>query len=156
MTSATFGDEMAQSSVEHGIAAQVGRIADGLSRLVSQHIALLRLELAEDARAIGVSVGTIAALAPFVLVGYTLLCASLAWAVSPWVGVAGGLAIVGGVNVAGGIGGILFAVSRLRSRQMLGTTRRELSQSAQVLSNGASPGPQLAPSAAMERRTDGR
>ena len=146
---------MAQSSVEHGIAAQVGRIADGLSRLVSQHIALARLELAEDVRAIGVSVGTIAALAPFVLVGYTLLCAALAWAVSPWVGVAGGLAIVGGINVAGGVGGILFAVRRLQARRMLGTTRRELSQSAQVLSNGAAPGSQLQPSSSLERRSDG-
>ena len=149
---------MAQSSVERGIVAQVGRIADGLSTLVSQHLELLRLELAQDARAIGASVGTIAALAPFVLVGYALLCASLAWAVSPWVGVAGGLAIVGGVNVAGGVGGILFAVRRLQARRMLGQTRRELSQSAQVLSspNGAAEGPQLQSSSALERRADGR
>jgi len=147
---------MAHSPSEHGIAAQVGRIADGLSRLVSHHIALARLELAEDARAIGVSVGTIAALAPFVLVGYTLLCAALAMAISPWVGMAGGLAIVGGVNVLGGIGGILFAVHKLRTRRMLGSTRQELSQSAQVLSNGASPGPQLQSSSALERRADGR
>ncbi|HYV43316.1 MAG TPA: phage holin family protein [Myxococcaceae bacterium] len=149
---------MAGKAAEQGIAAQVARIADGLSRLVSEHIALLRLELAEDARAVGISIGTIAALAPFVLVGYALLCASLAWAVSPWVGVAGGLAIVGGVNVAGGVGGILVAVNKLRTRRMLGTSRRELGQSTRVFSNqnGADPGQQLMPGAALERRTDGR
>lgn len=149
---------MAGKAVEQGIAAQVARIADGLSRLVSEHLNLLRLELAQDAKAVGTSVGTIAALAPFVLVGYTLLCASLAWAVSPWVGVAGGLAIVGGVNVAGGIGGIFYAVNKLRSRQMLGGSRRELSQSAQVFSNqnGAAAGPQLTPGAALERNPHGR
>src|SRR3954471_11658706 len=108
---------MAGNAVEQGIAAQVARIADGLSRLVSQHVALLRLELAEDAKAVGISVGTIAALAPFVLVGYALLCASVAWAVSPWVGVAGGLAIVGGVNVAGGGGGAFLSGARVRPPQ---------------------------------------
>jgi len=149
---------MAGKAAEQGIAAQVARIADGLSRLVSEHIALLRLELAEDAKAVGISVGTIAALAPFVLVGYALLCASVAWAVSPWVGVAGGLAIVGGVNVAGGVGGILVAVNKLRARQMLGTSRKELGQSTRVFSNqnGADAGPQLTPGAALERRADGR
>jgi hypothetical protein len=74
------------------------------------------------------------------------------------VGVAGGLAIVGGLNVAGGIGGILYAVTKLRGRQMLGTSRRELSQSAHVFSNqnGAAAGPQLSPGAALDRRADGR
>lgn len=148
---------MASSSAEQGIAAQVSRMADGLSRLVSQHIALAKLELAADARAVGVSVATIAALAPFVLVGYTLLCAAAAWAIAPWVGIAGGLAIVGGVNVAGGIGGILYAVRRLQTRQMLGTTRAELSQSAHLFANGApKESAQLSPGAAMERRADGR
>lgn len=149
---------MAGKAAEQGIAAQVARIADGLSRLVSEHLTLLRLELAEDAKAVGVSIGTIAALAPFVLVGYALLCAALAWAVSPWVGVAGGLAIVGAVNVVGGIGGILHAVNKLRTRQVLGTSRRELSQSAHVFSSqgGAAPGPQLTPGAALERSPDGR
>src|SRR3954464_9357743 len=138
---------MAGNAVEQGIAAQGARIADGLSRLVSQHVALLRLELAEDAKAVGISIGTIAALAPFVLVGYALLCASIAWAVSPWVGVAGGLAIVGGVNVAGGGGGILVVGNKLPARRMLGTSRRELGQSTRVFSNqnGADAGPQLTP-----------
>jgi uncharacterized membrane protein YqjE len=150
---------MAGKAAEQGIAAQVARIADGLSRLVSEHLALLRLELAQDARAIGTAVGTIAALAPFVLVGYALLCAAAAWAVSPWVGVAGGLAIVGAVNVLGGVGGILFAVRKLRTRQLLDTSRRELTQTANVFSstqNGTAPGPQLSPGAALERRTDVR
>lgn len=157
---------MAGNAVEQGIAAQVARIADGLSRLVSQHVALLRLELAEDAKAVGISIGIIAALAPFALVGYALLCGAAAWAVAPWVGVAGGLAIVGGINVTGGVGGIFFAVHKLRTRQVLGTTRRELSQSRQLFTgdpekeqakeNGAAGGPQLPAGAALQRRADGR
>jgi len=152
---ARFRSEMASKDVDHGIAAQLGRIADGFSALVSQHVALARLELAEDARAVGISVGTIAALAPFVLVGYTLLCGALALTVAPWVGLAGGLAIVGGVNVAGGVAGILLAVRHLRSRRMLGTTLQELGQSARLLSNGAAAGP-LPPGAALDRRPDVR
>lgn len=143
---------MAGGTVEQGIAAQMGRIADGLSRLVSHHITLAKLELAEDARAIGTSVGLIAALAPFVLVGYTLLCGGVAWAISPWVGVAGGLLIVGGVNVLGGIGGILFAVQRLRSRQVMGRTREELQQSAHLLSNGDAGAQQLPPGGSSPQR----
>src|SRR5687767_4490471 len=102
-----------------GIGAQVSRMAEGLSRLVVHHIALAKMELAEDAKAVGIQVGTIAALAPFVLVGYTLLCGAIAVAISPWVGTAGGLAIVGGLNVGVGLFGILRAANRLKNRQML-------------------------------------
>jgi uncharacterized membrane protein YqjE len=120
-----------------GIGAQVSRMADGFSRLVVHHIALAKMELAEDAKAVGIQVGTIAALAPFVLVGYTLLCGALAVLISRWVGVAGGLAIVGGLNVGGGLYGILRAANRLKSRQMLDGTLQELSRSTNLLSADA-------------------
>jgi uncharacterized membrane protein YqjE len=137
-----------------GIGAQVSRMVDGFSRLVVQHIALARMELAEDVKAMGIQVGTIAALAPFVLVGYTLLCGALAVAISRWVGLAGGLAIVGGINVGGGLFGIFRAVGRLRSRQVLDDTIRELGRSKSLLSAESAPPP--APPPRSIRSADGR
>ncbi len=44
-------------------------MAEGFSRLVSQHLTLARLELAEDAKAMGLDVASIVVFVPFVLVG---------------------------------------------------------------------------------------
>ncbi len=118
---------------DRGITALVGRMADSFSRLVSQHLTLARLELAEDAKAMGKDVARIVAFVPFVLVGYVFLCGALAVALSAWLGYAGALAGVGGVNVLAGGLGIWRAVSRLGSRQMMDDSSQELSRSVEAL-----------------------
>jgi uncharacterized membrane protein YqjE len=116
-----------------GLAATVGRMADGFSKLVTQHIALAKMELAEDAKALGGELGRMAVFVPFILTGYALLCGALAVLLGTWIGMAGGLAVVGAANVLGGGVGIWRAVNRLRARQMLGGTLEELNRSTTVL-----------------------
>ena len=118
---------------DRGIAALVGRMADSFSRLVSQHITLARLELEEDAKAMGLEVARIVAFVPFVLVGYVFLCAALSVVLAAWIGYAGALAIVGGVYLVGGGLGIWRAVSNLQGRQVMDGSSQELSRSVAVL-----------------------
>ncbi|HLL01200.1 MAG TPA: phage holin family protein [Myxococcaceae bacterium] len=129
---------------DRGISALVGRMADGFSRLVSQHITLARMELAEDAKAVGLDAARIAVFVPFVLVGYVFVCGALAAAIAPWLGWAGALGAVGGVNLVGGGIGIMGAVSRLKSRPVMDNTSQELSKSVAVLTevSNAAPPPQ--------------
>jgi hypothetical protein len=124
-----------EQTTERGIAALVGRMTDGFSRLVSQHIELARAELAQDVRGMGLDVASIAVFVPFVLVGYTFLCAALSALLAQWVGWAGALALVGGANLVGGGVGIYGAISRLRSRSVMDQTSQELNRSVEALTN---------------------
>src|SRR2546423_268093 len=94
-----------------GLAAAFGRITDGLSRLMSEHLALIRVELRDDSRALAMDLARIVLFLPLVIVGYGLLCAALAVALSHAIGLAGAFAIVGGINVLfGGLGAYLAAM----------------------------------------------
>jgi len=126
---------------DRGISALVGKMADGFSRLVSQHLTLARMELAEDAKAMGVDVARIAVFVPFVLVGYLFVCGALAAALASWLGWAGALAVVGAVNLVGGGIGIMGAISRLKARQMMDNSSQELSKSVAVLTSASTPAP---------------
>lgn len=122
---------------ERGISALVGRMADGFSRLVTQHLQLARVELAEDARAMGLDIASIAVFVPFLLVGYGFVCGALAVVLAPWLGWAGAIGGVGLLNLVGGGLGILRAVSRLKTRRMMDDTADELTRSMSVLATPA-------------------
>lgn len=124
---------------DRGVAALVGRMADGFSKLVTQHLQLARLEIAEDAKAIGLDVASIAVFVPFLLVGYAFVCGALAAVLATWLGWAGALALVGGLNLGGGVFGILRAVKRMKSRQMMDDTTSELSRSMAALTTTRPP-----------------
>jgi uncharacterized membrane protein YqjE len=126
---------------DRGISALVGKMADGFSRLVSQHLILARMELAEDAKAMGRDVARIAMFVPFVLVGYLFLCGWVAAVLAPWLGYAGAMAVVGAVNLVGGGIGIMGALSRLNARQMMDNTSEEFSKSMAVLTSAGTPAP---------------
>lgn len=119
---------------ERGLPALLGRVADAMGRLVTQHLTLARLELAEDARQLGQSLGRIALFVPFLVVGYAFLCGALAAVLSRWLGIWGALAVMGGVNLVGGGIGILHGVSQLRQKRVMPGTQNELNRSATVLS----------------------
>jgi uncharacterized membrane protein YqjE len=118
---------------ERGISALVGRMADSFSRLVTQHLQLARLELAEDMKSTGLSVAMIVAFVPFILVGYAFLCGALAALLSVWLGWAGALGAIGLVNLAGGALGALWAVQRLKNRRVMDDSSQELSRSMAAL-----------------------
>jgi uncharacterized membrane protein YqjE len=115
-----------------GMAELVTQLVGDFSHLVAQHVALAKLELQKSARTVGLSVGQIAAFAPLILVGYAFLNAGLALALARWLPLPGALALVGLVNVLGGMAGIAGAARRLR-RPVLETSRRELEQTAHAL-----------------------
>ncbi|NVJ01551.1 phage holin family protein [Myxococcus sp. AM009] len=122
---------------ERGISALVGRMADGFSRLVTQHLQLARMELAEDVKATGLDVAMIVAFVPFILVGYGFVCAALAAWLSTWLGWPGALAGIGLLNLVGGVGGAMWAVNRLKARRMMDDSSQELSLSVAALTNTA-------------------
>ena len=125
---------MGTESTDRGITALVGRMADGFSRLVTQHIALARVELAEDARQMGIGLGRIATFVPFLLTGYALVCGALAVLLSRWLGLAAALAAVGAANLLGGGLGIASALRRMRTVRVMDATQEELNRSAAALS----------------------
>ncbi len=116
-----------------GVGREIARMADGLGKLLTEHLALAKLELAEDAKVMATQVAKIAAFVPFILVGYALLCAALALWLARWLGAAGGFAVVGGVNVVAGAFGVYRASARLRSHKVLDDTLEEINRSAAVL-----------------------
>jgi len=122
---------------ERGISALVGRMADGFSRLVTQHLQLARMELAEDVKATGMDVAMIAAFVPFILVGYAFLCGALAALLSTWIGWGWALSGVGLVNLAGGVGGALWAVKRLQARRVMDDSTSELTRSMAALTQSS-------------------
>ena len=108
------------------------QLAGELGHLVSQHIALAKLELRETARRTGVGVAQIAAFAPLVLVGYAFLNAALALVLGRWLPLAGAVALVGLLNVAGGILGVVLGARALR-HPALGDAAVELERTIDVL-----------------------
>jgi hypothetical protein len=114
------------------------QLAGQLGHLVSEHIALAKLELGEAARRTGIGVAQIAACAPLVLVGYAFLNAALALWLGQWLPLAGAVALVGLLNVAIGILGIVLAARSFR-RPALDDSAMELERTVQALAP-ASPG----------------
>jgi len=108
------------------------QLAGDLGHLLSQHIALAKLELGSSAKRTGLGVAQIAACAPLVLVGYAFLNAALALALGRWLPLAGAVAVVGLLNVAVGIIGVLLAARAFR-RPMLDDSVSELERTAQAL-----------------------
>lgn len=115
----------------------LARLVGEMGELVSQHVALAKLELGTSARRAGLGVAQIAACAPLVLVGYSFLNAALALALGRWLPLAGAVAVVGALNVALGVVGILLAARAFR-RPMLDDSAAELERTVQALAPRAS------------------
>lgn len=144
---ATAGEQMGLGTeqTERGLTALLGRMTDGFSKLVTQHLALARLELMDDARAMGTDLARIAAFVPFVLVGYAFLCAALSAFLARWIGWDGSLAVVGALNLVVGGVGIARSAARLKSHRLMDDTTEELTRSVEVLAQAQAPAPQLQP-----------
>lgn len=124
---------MSNQPPDAGLSAQLGRIADGLARLMSQHFALARLELADDARRMGRGVAGIALFIPFILLGYGFLCAAVVALLVDRLGLPGALALVGGGNALLGTLGLWVGVRVLKGRAVMDDTVDELRRSAELL-----------------------
>ncbi|MDP2307944.1 MAG: phage holin family protein [Pseudomonadota bacterium] len=104
----------------------VSRLTDELAQQAALHVELAKAELARDAKALlkdaealGKDAAPLAIAVPLLGLGYVFACVALALALVPWIGAAGGLAIVGALNlIAGGVAAHT-SVTRLRSRGIL-------------------------------------
>lgn len=115
------------------LGTQLRDVVDGFSELTAQHIRLARVELAEDARFVGVRVGVIAALAPLILVGYGFLCVALAFTLQRVMPADAAFLIVGLVNLIAGGAGIAVAAKQLGKKKVMNETLTELETSSAIV-----------------------
>jgi len=121
------------------IAVLLTNIADGFGRLVSEHIALARMELKEDAAALAKALRLTVTFFALVLIGYVFLCSALvAVLAAESMSLAAALAIVGGGNLLLGAVGASLALRRFAKRPVMRETFEQLDRSAASLSPGAS------------------
>lgn len=118
---------------EMALGTQLREVVDGLSELTAHHIRLARVELAEDARFVGIRVGVIAALAPLILVGYGFFCIALALLLRRVMSAELAFFVVGLVNLAGGVAGIVVAAQQLSKRKVLDETLTELETTSSIV-----------------------
>jgi uncharacterized membrane protein YqjE len=115
------------------LGAQLRELVDSFSDLVAQHVRLARLELAQDARFIGVRVGFIALLAPLFLVGWGFLCVALALAIHRSLSADVAFLIVGLLNLVLGGVGIGFAAKSLAGHKVMDASLHELESSTSII-----------------------
>jgi ABC-type multidrug transport system fused ATPase/permease subunit len=115
------------------LGSQLRDVVDGFSELTAHHIRLARVELAQDARFIGVRVGLIAALAPLILVGYGFLCVALALVLRRVMSADLAFALVGLVNLIGGVSGIAVAARQLNEKKVMHETLSELEETSSLV-----------------------
>ena len=118
---------------DRGIGASLGRLADGVSNLVTRHVQLARIEVAADAKALGAVVARMAVYLPFLIVGYATLCAAAAVALARAMPLDLALSIVGGVNVAGGGLGLWLAARGLKAQKVLAGSLDEMKATTALL-----------------------
>lgn len=111
------------------LGTQIRELVDAFSELVAQHVRLARMELAQDARFVGIRVGLIAALAPLILVGYGFLCVALALALRRVMAPDLAFLLVGVLNLLIGGVGIAIVGRQLGERKVMGSTITELDTS---------------------------
>lgn len=115
------------------LGTQLRDVVDGFSELTAQHIRLARIELAEDARFIGVRVGVIAGLAPLILVGYGFLCVALALVLRRVMPADLAFLLVGLVNLIAGVAGIAVAAKQLNTKKVMHETLTELEETSSIV-----------------------
>ena len=134
-----------------GVGEALKRVADGVSSLVKEHLALARAELRQDLRAAGRDAALAAAGVPLALVGWALLMIALSVALAPVVGYAGGFALVGGLNLVAGalVSAIFLRRLATTSRPDLEHTTRQIQEDRRWLRNlrqsHSAPGPHRLP-----------
>lgn len=129
---------LASNSERNGkISALLTDVAEAMSRLVSEHIALARAELGQELS--GLSTWLVQAVVSFavLLLGYAFCCTALAaYLASRGMSIALALLLVAAANAVIGALGAYRAVRRISSQRLLQKTRDELDRSAALLPAG--------------------
>jgi hypothetical protein len=113
----------------------VSEVVGGLGHLVALHVKLAKVELTSELKTVAGAAGLSAAMVVPLVVGYALVMGAAGWALGRWLGwgPAGGLAVVGLLNlVVGGVGAWAGA-KRVESVKVGDRTSDELRRSVEVL-----------------------
>jgi len=131
---------LARNSDRHGsISTLLTNVADGVGRLVSEHIALARAELTTELDTWGKSLGRVVVSLSLLLVGYAFLCAALvAYLASQGMSTAAALLVVGAANLLVGAVGVYLPLRRISQQRLLRDSLEELDRSAAQLLAGGS------------------
>ncbi|MBI3180803.1 MAG: phage holin family protein [Myxococcales bacterium] len=124
---------LSQKDDRVGLAAHLSQLADGVSRLVAQHVRLARHELAQDARVAVNDSAWLVCCAAIALLGYALLQVTLALLIGRRLGLELSFALVAAANLALGGAGAWAAWARMKARPVLKSSLAELEQSASAL-----------------------
>jgi hypothetical protein len=108
-----------------GIAALLKGTADAMGHLLAGHLKLARLELMEDAQAVGGPAALVAAFAALAILGYGLVVLGLAATLRPYLGWPGALFLLGGLHLAGGGIGARRGLRRLKAVKVLDESTQE-------------------------------
>ena len=131
--------QLARNSDRNGrISALLTDVADGVGRLVSEHIALARAELTQGLDTLGKSLGRVAVSLSLLFVGYVFLCAALvAYLASQGMSAAAALLLVGAANVVLGAVGAYPPLRRISRRRLMPDTLEQLDRSAALFAAGS-------------------
>jgi uncharacterized membrane protein YqjE len=119
------------------IISLVRETADGLGRLMGDHIKLARLELVSDLKAYVQKSVLMTVMAVFLALGYALACIGLSLVLAQWWGSYAGFFAVAGFHVLVGGIGLLVGVRNLRQTRLLDETFNEVSRSVSTLKDRA-------------------
>lgn len=120
-------------STGEGVIPLVTSMANAVERLVSDHLTLARLELAEDARITGARLARVGTCVFFGVVGWALVCAGLAVLLSPLLGLGWALLAIGGLGVLGGVVAGVAMLLGARRHDLMDDSSRELASTVKVL-----------------------
>jgi len=116
-----------------GIISLVRETADGLGRLMGDHIKLARLELVSDLKAYARQSVLVTVMAVFLALGYALACVGLSLVLAQWWGSYAAFFAVAGFHVLVGGIGLAVGMRNLRQTHLMDETFTEVSRSVSTL-----------------------
>ena len=126
-----------------GLVTLLKEAADDFGQLIAEHLKLTRVELLADIRAYGQRLAILAALIPFVLLGYALVCLGFSLVLSRWLDLGVALFLVGGVHFVGAVIASFAALRKLHGLMLFHDSAYEANQSVSSLTaritNGKGP-----------------
>jgi hypothetical protein len=118
---------------DDGIVSLVKETAEGLGRLLADHIKLARVEIVADAKAYGRHAGLMVVAAVFLLLGYAFAWLAAALALGRLVGLPLAALIVGGAHLLAGLVALVVVRDRLRKTRVMDGTVAEVTRSVATL-----------------------
>lgn len=101
---------------EESMSELAAQVADAIGRQAELQIEVLRAEIARDTSSVGRGLRPMAFALPLLLIGYVFVSVAAALTVAPWLGLAGGTALVGFLNLVVGAVATRTGMKRLQSR----------------------------------------